>query len=123
MPLSFCTINSKSFPNSSGCWRGSKTASSNDLDRQSQNNIEPSKKGRELSKQEVNKLKEVLKHDVYKAQGKTTFKEEFVTCGGIQLDQIDSKTMEAKNHKGLFFAAVFLVFLVTFNLKNILFNK
>lgn len=37
-------------------------------------------------------------------KGKTTFKEEFVTCGGIQLSEIDPATMESKLRPGLFFA-------------------
>ncbi|PUZ22498.1 hypothetical protein GA0116948_10995 [Chitinophaga costaii] len=36
--------------------------------------------------------------------GKTTFKEEFVTCGGIQLPEVDPNTMESKKAPGLFFA-------------------
>lgn len=65
-------------------------------------NIE--KIGLELSKAELNRLKEVVKHDVYEAKGKTTFKEEFVTCGGIELAQINNQTMESKEIKNLFFA-------------------
>ncbi|WP_299250908.1 NAD(P)/FAD-dependent oxidoreductase, partial [uncultured Cytophaga sp.] len=38
------------------------------------------------------------------AQGKTTFKEEFVTCGGIDLSNINADTFESNIHKGLFFA-------------------
>jgi predicted Rossmann fold flavoprotein len=37
-------------------------------------------------------------------QGKTTFKEEFVTCGGIQLSEINSATMESRIAPGLYFA-------------------
>ncbi len=37
-------------------------------------------------------------------KGKTTFKEEFVTAGGILLDEIDSNTMHSKKFPGLFFA-------------------
>nr|WP_316929339.1 NAD(P)/FAD-dependent oxidoreductase [Cyclobacterium qasimii] len=36
--------------------------------------------------------------------GKTTFKEEFVTAGGVSLNEIDPNTMESKLVKGLFFA-------------------
>ena len=36
--------------------------------------------------------------------GKTTFKEEFVTAGGVVLDEIDPETMESKLIDGLFFA-------------------
>ncbi len=39
-----------------------------------------------------------------KVSGKSTFKDEFVTCGGIDLKQIDFKTMQAKTHPGLYFA-------------------
>ena len=40
----------------------------------------------------------------FTVKGKTTFKEEFVTAGGIQLSEIDAKTMESKLVPGLFFA-------------------
>jgi hypothetical protein len=36
--------------------------------------------------------------------GKTTFKEEFVTCGGISLSEIDLSSMESKIYKNLYFA-------------------
>jgi predicted Rossmann fold flavoprotein len=41
-------------------------------------------------------------------KGKTTFKEEFVTCGGIDLKEVDMKTMQCKNIPGLFFAGEIL---------------
>lgn len=40
---------------------------------------------------------------VYTINGKTTFKEEFVTCGGISLEEVNMKTMESKLQSGLFF--------------------
>ena len=40
----------------------------------------------------------------FNAKGKTTFKEEFVTAGGVDLKSVNFKTMESKTHKGLFFA-------------------
>jgi predicted flavoprotein YhiN len=36
-------------------------------------------------------------------EGKTTFKEEFVTCGGVNLKEIDFKTMQSKLVPNLFF--------------------
>ena len=39
-----------------------------------------------------------------KMSGKTTFKEEFVTCGGVHLTEINMKTMESKKIPNLFFA-------------------
>ncbi len=40
----------------------------------------------------------------YAVNGKTTFKEEFVTAGGVELNTIDFNTMQSKKHPGLFFA-------------------
>ena len=40
----------------------------------------------------------------FKVDGKTTNKEEFVTCGGICLKEVDFRSMESKLHQGLFFA-------------------
>jgi predicted flavoprotein YhiN len=40
----------------------------------------------------------------YAIQGKGLFKEEFVTCGGVRLDEVDFKTMESKRLPGLYFA-------------------
>lgn len=51
-----------------------------------------------------NKLIEALLRDSYAVKGKTTFKEEFVTCGGITLGEIDAATMQSKLHPGLHFA-------------------
>lgn len=58
----------------------------------------------ELSPKQQNKLVEVLANDAYQMSGKTTFKEEFVTAGGIDLAEIDVQTMQAKKYSGLFFA-------------------
>ncbi len=58
--------------------------------------IQPSKSWNELSKKQINKLAQTLSNDSYNMQGKTTFKEEFVTSGGINLKEINFKTMESK---------------------------
>lgn len=50
------------------------------------------------------KLSKTLCGDTYQVEGKTTFKEEFVTAGGIRLDEIDPATMQSKKIPGLFFA-------------------
>lgn len=57
-----------------------------------------------LSKKQLNKLVQNLFCYNLKVEGKTTFKEEFVTAGGISLDQINSDTMESKIHPNLYFA-------------------
>jgi hypothetical protein len=43
-------------------------------------------------------------NDTYQVKGKTTFKEEFVTCGGISLKEVDFSTMQSKIVSNLFFA-------------------
>lgn len=58
----------------------------------------------ELGKKGLNKLMQVLTQDGYAVQGKTTFKEEFVTCGGVSLASIDFKTMQSKVCQNLYFA-------------------
>lgn len=61
------------------------------------------KKWGELGKKGINKLVETLTNDVYDVSGKTTFKEEFVTCGGVSLKSINPKTMESKACPGIYF--------------------
>ena len=61
------------------------------------------KKWGELGKKGINKLIETLTNDVYDVSGKTTFKEEFVTCGGVSLKSINPKTMESKACPGIYF--------------------
>jgi predicted Rossmann fold flavoprotein len=55
-----------------------------------------------------NKLTERLLRDSYHVKGKTTFKEEFVTCGGIDLSEINAQSMESKLVSGLYFAGEIL---------------
>jgi predicted Rossmann fold flavoprotein len=57
-----------------------------------------------LSNQILNRLVESVKRCRFQVSGKTTFKEEFVTCGGVSLDEIDFKSMESKRVPGLYFA-------------------
>jgi len=58
----------------------------------------------DLTVKHTNKLIENLMNSSQKVQGKTTFKEEFVICGGVDLSEINPETMESKLVKGLFFA-------------------
>jgi len=66
--------------------------------------LSPNKKWRELGKSGMNKLVNILTNDVYSVKGKTSFRDEFVTCGGISLDSIDFTTMQSKVCKNLYFA-------------------
>lgn len=66
--------------------------------------IDPEKIWGELANKNLNKLLELLIRCPFQIKGKTTFKEEFVTCGGVDLQEIDLDTMESKKVKNLFFA-------------------
>jgi hypothetical protein len=58
----------------------------------------------ELGKKHLNKLVTILSNDTYNIKGKTTFKDEFVTCGGVSLESINMTTMQSKVFKNLYFA-------------------
>ncbi|AFL85335.1 flavoprotein, HI0933 family [Belliella baltica DSM 15883] len=57
-----------------------------------------------LSKKQLNRLIQNLFCYIVAIEGKTTFKEEFVTAGGVKLEEINPETMESKLLPGLFFA-------------------
>jgi len=67
-------------------------------------NLQADKKWGELGKKGLNKLISVLTNDAYEVKGKSTFKEEFVTCGGMSLQSIDLNTMQSKVCRNLYFA-------------------
>jgi predicted Rossmann fold flavoprotein len=58
----------------------------------------------DLPAKEQNKLIKNLCLQEFDVKGKTTFKEEFVTAGGIKTEEIDVNTMQSKLHSGLYFA-------------------
>ena len=66
--------------------------------------LSPQKKWGELGKKGLNKMTNILSNDIYPVQGKTTFREEFVTCGGLSLQDVDFSTMQSKICKNLYFA-------------------
>lgn len=66
--------------------------------------IVPETTWKSLGNKSLNRLAEVLVNSSFRMKGKTTFKEEFVTAGGVDLSEIDVKTMQSKRHPGLFFA-------------------
>lgn len=70
--------------------------------------IQESARWADLPKKNTNILINSLLNDEYKVQGKTTFKDEFVTSGGINLKEIDFATMESKIISGLYFAGEIL---------------
>ncbi|RBW56990.1 NAD(P)/FAD-dependent oxidoreductase [Tenacibaculum sp. E3R01] len=57
----------------------------------------------DISNKHLQNLTNQLTNGLFNANGRTTFKEEFVTAGGIDLKQIDFKRFESKLHQNLFF--------------------
>jgi predicted Rossmann fold flavoprotein len=66
--------------------------------------IESETKWADLSKIQLQNLANQLTNGTFQVNGKSTFKEEFVTAGGIDLKEINFKTMESKLHENLYFA-------------------
>jgi predicted Rossmann fold flavoprotein len=66
--------------------------------------IDSETKWADLSKIQLQNLSNQLTNSVFQVNGKSTFKEEFVTAGGIDLKEINFKTMESKLHENLYFA-------------------
>jgi predicted Rossmann fold flavoprotein len=58
----------------------------------------------DVSKTELRKLAAELTAGEFKISGKGQFKEEFVTCGGVRLDEVDFKSMQSRITPNLFFA-------------------
>ncbi len=66
--------------------------------------IEVETKWADLSKNQLVNLVNQLVNCSFQVNGKSTFKEEFVTAGGIDLKEINFKTMQSKLHENLYFA-------------------
>ena len=62
----------------------------------------------DLSKLQLEELASQLTQAVFHVTGKSTFKEEFVTAGGLNLKEVNFKTFASKLHKNLFFAGEIL---------------
>tara|TARA_R110000850_G_scaffold254614_1_gene380205 strand:- start:92592 stop:93827 length:1236 start_codon:yes stop_codon:yes gene_type:complete len=66
--------------------------------------IDTETKWAEVNKQQLQELAGQLTQSRFEVDGKSTFKEEFVTAGGVELKEINFKTFESKIHKNLFLA-------------------
>jgi predicted Rossmann fold flavoprotein len=66
--------------------------------------IEPGSLWAGLSNKKLDRLLQELQRGSFAINGKSAFKEEFVTCGGVKLSEIDFKTMASKICPGLYFA-------------------
>ncbi len=69
-----------------------------------ESNISADQRWDDLKAVQQNTLIQKLTMQSFPVKGKTTFKDEFVTAGGITLKEIDANTMQSKLHPGLFFA-------------------
>jgi len=70
----------------------------------SASNISSETRWQDLNRNQLEQLANQLTKAVFAVDGKSTFKEEFVTAGGIDLKEINFKTYESKLHKNLYFA-------------------
>jgi predicted Rossmann fold flavoprotein len=66
--------------------------------------ISPEMRWSELPAKLQNRLIESLLRTPLPVRGKTTYKEEFVTCGGVVLGEVNMHTMESRRVRGLYFA-------------------
>lgn len=57
-----------------------------------------------LNQKETSRLVNALCNDTYQTAGRTAFKDEFVTCGGIALSAVNPSTLESRTHRHLYFA-------------------
>jgi len=58
----------------------------------------------EVGRKQINRLVAVLTADVYAVDGQSRHKDEFVTCGGVALSNLNLNTLEVKKHPGLYLA-------------------
>lgn len=58
----------------------------------------------ELGSKGFNRLVALLTADEYRIEGKSRFRDEFVTCGGVALSEVNPATLECRRHPGLYFA-------------------
>jgi len=58
----------------------------------------------ELGRKGINRIANILTNDTYNIEGKSAFREEFVTCGGVSLSSVNMSTLESKHCPGLYFA-------------------
>jgi hypothetical protein len=70
--------------------------------------LKEDKKWCEIGKKGVNLLTDALSNDIHRVNGKSSYKEEFVTCGGVSLSSVNISTLESKCVKNLYFAGEIL---------------
>ena len=70
----------------------------------SRSGIRPDCRWAELGSRGAARLASTMTSDLYEIDGRARFKEEFVTCGGVALKEINPSTMECRKRPGLFLA-------------------
>lgn len=66
--------------------------------------LQPAKRWQEVGTKQMNRLASLLTNDTYAIDGRGTYKEEFVTCGGASLSNVNLNTLECKQYPGLYLA-------------------
>ena len=66
--------------------------------------IRPDMRWAEMGRKSFNRMAAMLTNHIFDITGKNKFKEEFVTCGGVALSNINPSTLESRQHPGLYFA-------------------
>jgi predicted flavoprotein YhiN len=66
--------------------------------------VQESKVFGEISNKEMNRMVRFLSSCPFEVNGKTTFKEEFVTAGGVDLQEVDLKNFALKKHPNIYLA-------------------
>ena len=66
--------------------------------------IRPEMRWAEMGRKSFNRMAAMLTNHIFDISGKNKFKDEFVTCGGVALSNINPSTLESRHHPGLYFA-------------------
>ena len=66
--------------------------------------IRPDMRWAGMGRKSFNRMAAMLTNHIFDITGKNKFKDEFVTCGGVALSNINPSTLESRQHPGLYFA-------------------
>lgn len=66
--------------------------------------IAPERRCAEIGNKQLNRMVATLTNDTYPITGQSRFKEEFVTCGGVALSNVNPNTLECRHYPGIYFA-------------------
>ena len=66
--------------------------------------MRPDMRWAEIGSKALNRMSAMLTNDIHEVCGRSRTKDEFVTCGGIALSNVNPSTLECRRHPGLYFA-------------------